>query len=315
MEKRRLGRSSLEVSTVGLGANNFGGRMDLAATRRVVDKALDLGITLIDTADTYGGNGASEDFLGQILGPRRKDVVLATKFGIEMGGAPAGASRGYIMRAAEGSLKRLRTDRIDLYQLHRPDPKTPIEETLRALDDLVRQGKVREIGCSNLSASELDAAQACGERHGLARFVCCQDHYSLLARRIERDLFPAIAVHGLSLIPYFPLASGLLTGKYRRGAPAPENARLAASRYSGRFMSEQNWQIVDKLSEFAAARGRTLLELAFGWLLGKPRLASVIAGATSAEQVEANVRAAGWRLSDDDMAAVDQISRSALNRP
>ena len=219
------------------------------------------------------------------------------------------------MRAAEGSLKRLRTDWIDLYQLHRPDPKTPIEETLRALDDLVRQGKVRAIGCSNLSASELDAAQACAQRHGLARFVCCQDHYSLLARRIERDLVPAMTAHGLSLLPYFPLASGLLTGKYRRGAPAPKNARLAASRYGDRFMSEQNWQIVGKLEEFAAGRGRTLLELAFGWLLGKPMLASVIAGATSAEQVEANVRAALWRLSGDEMAAVDRISANALNRP
>jgi aryl-alcohol dehydrogenase-like predicted oxidoreductase len=315
MEKRRLGQSSLQVSVVGLGANNFGGRMDLAATRRVVDKALDLGITLVDTADTYGGNGASEDFLGQILRSRCKDVVLATKFGIEMNGAPAGASRGYIMRAVEGSLKRLRTDWIDLYQLHRPDPKTPIEETLRALDDLVRRGKVRAIGCSNLSTPELDAAQECAERHGLARFVCCQDHYSLLARRIERDLVPAMTAHGLGLLPYFPLASGLLTGKYRRGAPAPKNARLAASRYGDRFMSEQNWQIVGKLEEFAAGRGRTLLELAFGWLLGKPMLASVIAGATSAEQVEANVRAAFWRLSDDEMAAVDRISASALNRP
>jgi aryl-alcohol dehydrogenase-like predicted oxidoreductase len=315
MEKRRLGPSSLLVSAAGLGANNFGGRMDFAATQRVVDKALDLGITLIDTADAYGGDGTSEDYLGRILGRRRKDVVLATKFGLPVGGAPGGAARGYIVRAVEASLKRLRTDWIDLYQLHRPDPSTPVEETMRALDDLVRQGKVRAVGCSNLSAPELEAAQACAERYGLAGFVCCQDQYSLLARGIERDLMPAIAAHGLSLLPYFPLAGGLLTGKYRRGVPPPKNARLGVSRYADRFMTNQNWELVDKLAQFAAGRGRSLLELAFGWLLAKPMLASVIAGATNPEQVEANVRAASWQLSDEDVAAVDRISAGALDRP
>jgi aryl-alcohol dehydrogenase-like predicted oxidoreductase len=317
MEKRRLGTSTLEVSAIGLGANNFGGRMDLAATRRVVDKALELGITLIDTADAYGGDGASEDQLGQILGPRRKDIVLATKFGMAVDGSrgPAGASRAYIMRAAEASLKRLRTDWIDLYQLHRPDQATPIEETLRALDDLVRQGKVRHIGCSNLSASQLNEAQASARKHGLTAFVSCQDQYSLLARRIERNLLPAIEAHGLGLLPYFPLASGLLTGKYKRGAPMPKNSRLDLMRYSGRFITDQNWQIVEALEAFAARRGRALLELAFGWLLGNPQVASVIAGATAPEQVEANVRAAGWQLSGDDMAEADRITAGALDRP
>jgi aryl-alcohol dehydrogenase-like predicted oxidoreductase len=317
MEKRRLGNSSLEVSAVGLGANNFGGRMELAATRRVVDKALEVGVTLIDTADVYGGNGGSEDQLGQILGARRKNVVLATKFGLAMDGSRglAGASRAYVMRAAEASLKRLRTDWIDLYQVHRPDPATPIEETLRALDELVRQGKVRHIGCSNFSAAQLNAAQASAKEHGLAAFVSCQDQYSLLARRIERELIPAIEAHGLGLLPYFPLASGLLTGKYKRGAPLPKNSRLDLMRYSDRFINDQNWLIVEALEAFAAHRGRTLLELAFGWLLSKPVLASVIAGATTPEQVEANVRAAGWRLSPEEMAEVDRIAASARDYP
>jgi aryl-alcohol dehydrogenase-like predicted oxidoreductase len=316
METRRLGTSALEVSAVGLGANNFGGRLDLAATRRVVDKALDLGITLIDTADAYGGNGVSEDFLGQILGARRKHVVLATKFGLKIGWwSRGGASRRYIMRAVEASLKRLRTDRIDLYQLHRPDPQTPIEETMRALTELVRQGKVRHIGCSNLSATQLTDAQASARRHGLTPFVCCQDQYSLLARGIEHALLPVMKAHGLSLLPYFPLASGLLTGKHRRGAPISKSSRMGSSRYAGRFLTDLNWEMVEQLEAFAAQRGRTLLELAFGWLLSKPQMASVIAGATSPEQVEANVRAATWRLSADEMAEVDRITGPALDRP
>ncbi len=317
MEKRRLGPSTLEVSAVGLGANNFGRRINIAATRRVVEKALDLGITLIDTADAYGNNGASEQFLGQILGPRRKDVVLATKFGLPIEGShtPGGASRAYIVGSAEASLKRLRTDWIDLYQLHRPDPATPIEETLRALDDLVRQGKVRHIGCSGLSAAQLDAAQATAKKHGLAAFVSCQDQYSLLTRRHERELLPAIDAHGLGLLPYFPLASGLLTGKYKRGVPMPKDSRLGLMRYSDRFVSDQNWAMVEALEAFAARRGRTLLELAFGWLLGRPAIASVIAGATTPEQIEANVGAAGWQLSADDMAEAGRITAGALDQP
>src|SRR5882724_9900787 len=216
MEKRRLGQSNLEVSAVGVGCNNFGGHTDFAGTRAVVHRALDLGVTLFDTADVYGNKGRSEEFLGEILQDRRKDIVLATKFGVPMSDSarPRDASRAYVMRAAEASLKRLRTDWIDLYQLHRPDPKTPIEETLRALDDLVQQGKVRAIGCSNFSAAELNNAQDAAERAQVASFVSVQDEYSLLARDIERGLIPAMAQRHLSLLPYFPLASGLLTGKY-----------------------------------------------------------------------------------------------------
>ena len=219
MKKRRLGKSSLEVSVVGLGCNNFG-ILDVEASRKVVDRAIGSGITLFDTADIYGNRGGSEEQLGQILGPRRKDIVLATKFGMAMDddAAKARGSRGYIMSAVEASLKRLRTDWIDLYQLHTPDPKTPLEETLRALDDLVKQGKVRAIGCSNLPAAGINEAAAISSRNGLAAFVTAQDEYSLLMRDVERELIPAIEANGMSLLPYFPLASGLLTGKYKQGA-------------------------------------------------------------------------------------------------
>ena len=310
MERRRLGTSALEVSAVGLGGNNFGGRLDLAATRRVVHAALDAGITLIDTADLYN-EGASEECLGRVLGARRKEVVLATKFGLSLDavGRRTGASRHAIVAALEASLKRLATDWIDLYQLHRPDPATPVEETLRALDDLVRAGKVRFIGCSSLSARELTAAQDTARRHGLAAFICCQDQYSLLARDIERDLIPAMETQGLSLLPYFPLASGLLTGKYRRDA-MPARARLTYSaRHADRFISERNWRIVEALDAFCARRGRKLIELAFAWLLARPMVGSVIAGASTPEQVDDNVRAAGWTLSVKELAEVDRITR------
>ena len=310
MQQRNLGRSDLRVSVVGLGCNNFGGRIDLDATRRVVHKALDLGVTLFDTADVYGERGGSENFLGQILGPRRKDIVLATKFGLPMDdeGRLKGASRGYVMTAIEASLTRLRTDWIDLYQLHRPDPATPIEETLRALDDLVRQGKVRYVGCSNLPAWQVVEAQWTARRHGLEAFVSSQNEYSLLVRDAERELLPALEAYGLGLLPYFPLASGLLTGKYKRTLPPPEGARLANARYSGRYLSETNWARVEQLEEFCRRRNRTLLELAFGWLLSRPCLASVIAGATRPEQVEANVPAADWVLTPEDVTEVDRIA-------
>lgn len=311
MQKRRLGAAGPEVSLVGLGANNFGGRTDLAASRAVVDKALDLGITLIDTADVYGNRGGSEECLGQILGPRRNGVVLATKFGLPMdaAGKLRGASRRYIMQALEASLRRLRTDWIDLYQLHRPDAQTPIEETLRALDDLVKQGKVRFIGCSNLSATQLREAQSVAQRNRFASFICCQDEYSLLARDLEKDLFAVMRDHGLSLLPYFPLASGLLTGKYQRGAPLPAGTRLGDSPpRGGDVLSTRNWRLVEALSAFAAARGRTLLELAMSWLASRPYVASVIAGATKPEQVEQNVGAVGWTLSADDLAEIDRIT-------
>ena len=311
MQKRRLGNSTLDVSVVGLGGNNFGGRIDFDASRRVVDGAIERGINLIDTADSYGNKGGSEEALGQILGDKRKRIVLATKFGLPMddAGKLRGASRHYIAHAVEASLKRLRTDWIDLYQLHRPDPQTPIEETLRALDELVRAGMVRFIGCSNLSAQQVIEADGIAKRHGLAPFVSCQDEYSLLAREIERELVPAAKARGMGVLPYFPLASGLLTGKYKRGVPPPPGTRLAKlPRHADDFMTEHNWRIVGELEAFVARRGRTMLELAFSWLLRDPVVASVIAGATTAAQLEQNIAAAGWTLSPEDLAEVDRIT-------
>jgi aryl-alcohol dehydrogenase-like predicted oxidoreductase len=307
MEQRALGTSGLTVSAVGLGSNNFGGRIDRAATRRVVHAALDAGITLIDTADLYS-EGGSEECLGEVLGQRRKDVVLATKFGMALDGGRAGASRAYVMRAVEASLRRLRTDWIDLYQLHRPDPATPIEETLSALDDLMRQGKVRAVGCSNFSARQLAEAQEAAARQGHTAFTSSQEEYSLLAREIEREMLPAMEAQDVVLLPYFPLASGLLTGKYRRDA-MPAGARLTASaRHAGRFVNARNFAIVEKLEQFCARKGRTMLELAFAWLLAKPVVASVIAGASTPEQVAANVRAVGWTLTAAELAEVDRIT-------
>lgn len=313
MRKRRLGKSSLEVSVVGLGCNNFG-ILDIESSRKVVDRAIDSGITLFDTADIYGNRGGSEEQLGQILGARRKDIVLATKFGMAMDDEAdkARASRGYIMNAVEASLARLKTDWIDLYQLHTPDPKTPLDETLRALDDLVKQGKVRAIGCSNLPAEGIDDAAAISSRNGLAAFATAQDEYSLVMRDAERDLIPAIEANGMSLLPYFPLASGLLTGKYKHGTEIPAGTRYArGTRFSDRYMNEQNWAIVEKLNAFCAARGRTLLELAFSWLLSHDCLASVIAGATRPEQIDQNVKAASWELTPEERAEVDRLSAKA----
>ncbi len=314
MKQRTLGTCGLRVSVVGLGCNNFGGRIDLEASRKVVEKALDLGITLFDTADAYGERGGSESALGQILGGRRKDIVLATKFGMPMDEAEAlrGASRRYILSAVEASLRRLRTDWIDLYQLHRPDPETPIEETLRTLEDLIRQGKVRYIGCSNLPAWQAVDALWTARHLGLTSFVSCQDEYSLLVRDPERELLPAMAAHGLGLLPYFPLASGLLTGKYKRGKPLPEGARLTKTqRLADRYLTEANWQVVERLEEYCKTRGRTLLELAFSWLAAQSRVSSVIAGATRPEQVEQNVKAVEWGLTPDDLAEVDRATRKA----
>lgn len=310
METRTLGKSDLKVTVVGLGCNNFGGRIDVEASRAVVHKALDLGITLFDTADIYGDDCGSEKALGRILGARRKDIVLATKFGMPMQkGGKVDASRAYIMSAVEASLKRLNTDWIDLYQLHKPDPATPIEETLRALDDLIRQGKVRAIGCSNLSAAEVAAAQRTSTEKELSAFVSCQDEYSLVVRDIERELMPVIEASGMGLLPFFPLASGLLTGKYRPDQPPPKGTRLAAmANHAGKYMTAANWAKVGKLTEFAGVRGHSLIELAFGWLLSHRALTSVIAGATKPEQVDQNVRAASWRLTADEMTAVDRIS-------
>src|SRR5688572_4172860 len=303
MKERNLGKSGLRVSLVGLGCNNFGGRLDLEATRRVVHRALDAGITLFDTADIYGDLGGSETQLGQVLGDRRKDIVLATKFGMAMDkeGTLKGGSRRYMMRAVEGSLKRLRTDWIDLYQLHQPDPLTPLEETLRGLDDLVKQGKVRYIGCSNLAAWQVALSQETSARLNLNSFVSCQDEYSLLVRNVvEGQLDAAMKHYGMSLLPFFPLASGLLTGKYKRNA-MPQGSRLTdTQRWADRFVTDANWPIVEKLQAFADKRGRSLLELAFSWLAARPAVASVIAGATKPEQIDANVKAVDWALTPEE---------------
>jgi len=311
MESRALGKSGLKVSVVGLGCNNFGGRIDLEASRKVVDKAIDLGITLFDTADVYGNKGGSETILGQLLGGRRKDIVLATKFCMPMddAGALQGASRRYIMTAVEASLKRLKTDYIDLYQVHRPDTSTPIAETLRALDDLVRQGKVRYIGCSNYAAWQMVEAAWTSRDLGLENFISCQDEYSLLARDLERELLPAMQAYGQGLLPYFPLAGGFLTGKYKRNAPMPEKARLSyVQNLADRYITDANWKTVEQLEAFASERGKSMLELAFSWLANRPTVASVIAGATKPEQVEQNVAAASWALTKDDMAEIDKRS-------
>jgi aryl-alcohol dehydrogenase-like predicted oxidoreductase len=312
VEQRNLGRSGLGVSLVGLGCNNFGGRADFAAAREVVHKALDLGVTFFDESDTYGDpHGSSEEILGRVLGARRQDIVLATKFARPMDaeGRLQGASRRYIMAAVEASLKRLNTDWIDLYQLHQPDPLTPIEETLRALDDLVRHGKVRYIGCSTLPAWQVVEAQWTAKHLGLEHFVSCQEEYSLLARRLDHDMLPMIEAYGMGLIPFAPLASGLLTGKYRRGTAGPPGARFTIMpRLAERYLTPQNWAVVERLEEFAVARGKTLLDLAMSWLARRPAVASVIAGAMRAEQVEQNIKAVSWALSPEDMREIDRLT-------
>ena len=310
MATRVLSGTDLPFSTLGLGCNDFGVRLDLAGASAVVDAAFDAGVTVFDTADVYGKRGGSETILGQALSARRKEIVLVTKFGVAMddGGRLKGGSYGYVMSALEASLKRLNTDWIDLYYYHRPDPKTPIEETMRALDQLIRQGKVRYIGCSNMSAGQVAQAQAVAEANGLHRFICCQDQYNLLSREIEAELIPELEQQRLPLLPYFPLASGMLTGKYQFGAPVPQAARLSQKRYSDRFLSDRNFAIIEELKKFCAQRGRSMLELAFGWLLTKPLIGSVIAGASTPEQLRQNVASTGWRLNADEMAEVNRIS-------
>ena len=310
MQQRTLGRSGLLVSTVGLGCNNFGGRIGFEASREVIHAALDAGITLFDTADVYGNKGGSEDVMGRVLGARRHEIVLATKFGIAMddSGRKQGGSRRYIVDAVEASLRRLQTDWIDLYQYHRPDEHTPTEETLRALDDLVRSGKVRYVGCSNMPAWRMADSQWLSSSKGLTRFVSCQDEYSLLHRAPEKELIPAAEAFGMGLLPYFPLASGLLTGKYRRNQPSPTGTRLTNDeRLANLYLTGERWERAEKLAEFCDARGHTLVELAFSWLLSRPVVSSVIAGATQAAQIAANVAAAGWVLSSEELAEVDAI--------
>ena len=317
MDYRNIGRSGLKVSAVGLGCNNFGAVLDEAKTASVVHKAMDMGITLFDTADIYGGAGKSEEFLGKALGARRKEIIVATKFGMAMGeglNGRGGASRDYIMRAAEASLRRLGTDYIDLYQVHLPDPITPIEETARALEDVVRQGKVRYLGHSNFSGWQTADAAWTARVHGLSPFVSAQNHYSVLSRGIEAELVPACAAHGVSILPFFPLESGLLTGKYKGGARPADGTRWATwERTRGaaavaRFFSEEKLQQAAALEAVAAAGSATILDLAFGWLLSRPYIASVIAGATTPTQVEANVRASEWRPDKGAEAKIDEIS-------
>jgi aryl-alcohol dehydrogenase-like predicted oxidoreductase len=310
MIKRAFGSTGLAVSALGLGCNNFGMRLDLDKTRAVVDAATEVGINFIDTADVYGGRGSSERLLGATLGTRRKDFILATKFGLPMDpeGRLQGGSPNYVLSAVEASLKRLKTEWIDIYYLHRPDPATPIEETLGALDKLVRQGKVRYAGCSNLPGAELADAMNLARTKKLAGFVVAQDEYNLLSREIETSLVPVIERFSLALVPYFPLASGLLTGKYRKDQPMPTGTRLSDPRFSARFVNEQNLEIVERLTAFCAQRGRTMLDLAFGWLLARPCVASIIAGATTPEQVRHNAGALGWQLTADEIAAVELIT-------
>jgi aryl-alcohol dehydrogenase-like predicted oxidoreductase len=305
MRYRPLGRSGLLVSVVGLGCNNFGGRLDLDGARAVVDAALDAGVTLLDTADVYGGQGGSETILGQLLEGRRDEVVLATKFGMSMGGQSERELRGsrrYIRRAVEASLQRLRTDYIDLYQYHRPDGTTPVAETLEALSELVAEGKVRYIGCSNFAAWELVDAEWISQSGGLRRFVSAQNEYSLLERGAEAELLPACERHGIGVLPYFPLANGLLTGKYRRGEPAPAGTRLAGRAGT---LDRADFDRIEALEAFAAAAGRSLLDLAIGGLAAQPAVSSVIAGASTADQVRANVAAGAWV---PDAEALEQLA-------
>jgi aryl-alcohol dehydrogenase-like predicted oxidoreductase len=303
METRKLG--SLEVSLVGLGCNNFGMRIDEERSTAVVQAALDAGITLFDTADIYGGS-LSEEFLGRALGSRRGDVVVATKFG-----AMEGAHPDVVRKACEASLARLGTDRIDLYQVHRPDDEVPIEDTMGALAELVAAGKVREIGCSNFDGPRTDAAAEAALAKGSPAFISLQNQLSLLDRRQQDDTVASCERHGMGILPYFPLASGMLTGKFRRGEPPPEGTRLSQlpEDRAARVFDDRAFDVVERLTAFAGERDRSLLELAMSWLACLPHMASVIAGATSPEQVRANAGAAGWVLTADEMAEVDELSR------
>jgi len=316
LKHRKIGSSDLNVSVIGLGCNNFGfvANMDVEASRKVIDKAIDSGANFFDTSDSYG---TSENILGEVLGERRKKIVLATKFGSKLNALAekSGNSRGYILAEAEESLKRLRTDWIDLYQIHNPDPKIPIEETLRALDDLVKSGKVRYIGYSNFSAAQLQETEQTATLHRLTKLVSSQDEFSLLARDLEHDRLPLIEKFGMSELPYFPLASGLLTGKHKRGRPAKGTRLANKAGLAEKYLHEANHTKVEKLERFAQERGRTLLELAFSWLLSHKPVASVIAGATQPEQIAANAKAGEWELSSEELAEVDRITGVASPVP
>lgn len=318
MRYRPLGDSGLMVSVVGLGCNNFGHRIDKDRTQAVVDAALDEGVTLFDTSDSYGRpRGASEELLGEALGARRDDVVVATKFGNKTDGLNGPdwgvrGSRRYIRRAVEGSLRRLRTDYIDLYQMHYPDAVTPIEETLATLADLVREGKMRYVGCSNFNAWQVADATWTARTGGYPGFISAQNNYNLVERSVEADVVPACEHYGLGVLPFYPLASGLLTGKYRRGETAPEGTRLAGAALSRTThrLNEANFDRVERLTAYAEERGLTLLDVAIGGLAAQPAVGSVISGATRPEQVRANVAAGRWGPSSDDLAALDELAPS-----
>ena len=311
MEFKNLGSTGLKVSSVGIGCNNFGRRCNLELTNEVVNAALDCGINFFDTADVYGPRGLSEEYLGKAIAGKSDDLVIATKFGMTMddSGFKKGASRRYIMQTVEDSLRRLNTDYIDLYQQHFPDPQTPIEETLRALDDLVHQGKVRYLGCSNFSGWQVSDADWPARDLNLNRFVTAQNLYSLIDRSIEKEVMPACEQYGLGILPYFPLASGLLTGKYTRGSEPPEGSRLSSwGDRKKSALSDDNFDLVEKLTSFAEERGHSILDLAMSWLASMPSIPSVIAGATSKAQVQQNAEAASWQLTMEEMREVNEIS-------
>lgn len=312
MQYRTLGNSGLRVSVIGLGTNQFGGKVDADGVERIIHRALDLGVNFIDTADIYTG-GRSEETIGQAIKGRRTDVIVATKVASPVGKGPneRGASRQRIMDGVEASLRRLGTDYIDLYQIHRFDPHTPFEETMRALDDLVRSGKVRYIGASNYLAWQLCRANDVAEMAGGVKFVSIQPHYHMLERGIEQELVPYCEAFGVGIIPYFPLAGGFLTGKYKEGAAPPAGSRGESSPYVQRYFTPENFKKVAAWSAFAEARGRTMAELAVAWLLARPMVSSVITGVTTVEQLEANVKAADWVLSETDMEAIESLAREA----
>ena len=306
MEFRQLGDSGLKVSAIGLGTNNFGGRVDPGGTALVIDQALNEGINLLDTANIYGP-GLSEEYIGKALKGKRHEAIIATKVSGKMGDGPnrSGNSRKHILAEVEDSLRRLDTDYVDLYQIHFADDSTPIEETLRTLDDLVRAGKVRYLGCSNFAAWQVCEAVWTSRSLGLASFVSVQPHHSMMVREPEKELVPFCNDYGIGILPYFPLAHGFLTGKYRRGQPTPSGTRLSEND-RGMF-TDANFDLLDALERFTEERGHTVLELAFAWLLARPMVSSVIAGATKTEQVTANAKSADWHLSSDDLKEVDSI--------
>lgn len=308
MQYRRLGSSGLKVSAIGLGTNQFGGKVDLENTKNIIDAALDIGINLLDTADIYQ-KGRSEEFIGQTLAGRRQDAIIATKVRHKFGeGAnDEGASRQHILEGVHASLKRLQTDYIDLYQIHSWDDETPIEETMRTLEDLVRAGKVRYIGASNFTAWQLTWANAIAQENSWTPFVSIQPHYHLFHREIETELIPACHYFNIGILPYFPLAGGFLTGKYRQGQPPPSGSRGESSQYVQAYLTESNFKLLEKLKQFASQRGRNINDLAHAWLLAQPQVSSVISGATKVEHVLANAASIEWNLSNEETDVIRQM--------